>query len=231
MYGAGGIHRLRFFVLPYGRPDIKKENMKYQEHILVVPREVLQAAGIPVLDSVFTKERLPFLSCEVERVVAEQGLFLPRYAMEQNPTYKQIIPYMVFVHERCLFVMQRSEQAGEQRLANAYTVGIGGHVREGDVAAGGLAEWGRREFMEEVVYDGVRLDTDFFGIVNDECNAVGMVHLGVVFVLHAAGGAITVRSELKSGMLMNRVQCLSHYSAMETWSQQVVDALIQHDCI
>jgi predicted NUDIX family phosphoesterase len=224
-------HRLRFFVLPYGRPDIKKESMKYQEHILVVPREVLQAAGIPVSESVFAKEGLACLRREVERVVSEQGLFLPRYAMEQDPTYKQIIPYMVFVYERSLFVMQRSEQAGEQRLANAYTVGIGGHVREDDVAAGGLAEWGRRECMEEVIYDGAGLDMHFFGIVNDESNAVGIVHLGLVFVLHAAVGVITVRSELKSGMLMNRAQCLSHYSAMETWSQQVVNALIQYDYI
>lgn len=205
--------------------------MKHSEHILVVPRAALVAAGIPVAHSLFNSDCVQQRCGDVEQIALKQGLFLPRYRMEQDPTYKQIIPYMVFVHNRHVFVMQRSGQAGEQRLANRYTVGIGGHVRQGDLAAGGLAEWGRREFMEEVEYEGRFERIAYLGVVNDESNEVGMVHLGVVFVLHATEAAIAIRSELVFGVLMNREGCLAHYSAMETWSQQVVDALMQQDII
>jgi len=205
--------------------------MNHQEHILVVPRATLKAAGIPVSKSLFTTESVHIAQRTLESIVMQEGLFLPRPVMEQDSAYKQIIPYMVFVYDRQVFVMQRSGQAGEQRLAHAYTVGIGGHVREGDLTAGGLAEWGQRECSEEVVYEGAFERIEYCGIVNDESNQVGMVHLGVVFVLHAMHGQITIRSELKSGMLMNRKQCLSYYSAMEAWSQQVVAVLIEHDYI
>ena len=204
--------------------------MKQSEHILVIPRADLVAAQIPVSASVFD-ERGKLLCGDLERLVVTHGQFLPRYLMEVDPTYKQIIPYMVFVYEKKVFVMQRSGQAGEQRLAHAYTIGIGGHVRHGDLHEGGLLEWGRREFEEEVAYAGDFSSASCLGVVNDESNDVGMVHLGVVFVLHATSDAITIRSELKSGVLMDRPTCLAHYSAMETWSQQVVDALIASDIL
>lgn len=199
--------------------------MKHQESILVIPRAVLIAAGFPVSRSVFDASSA-VLGGQLEQLVRSSGQFLPRYKMEQDPAYKQIIPYMVFVHDKKVFVMQRSSQAGEQRLANAYTVGIGGHVRAGDLPAGGLLQWGEREFAEEVLYfDGFK-NTQFLGVVNDESNDVGMVHLGAVFVLHAQSEGIRIRSELASGVLMSRAECFAHFHAMETWSQQVVEALL-----
>jgi predicted NUDIX family phosphoesterase len=205
--------------------------MKHSEHILVVPRVALVAAGIPVAHSLLGVDQAAQVCGNLEQLVATAGLFLPRYAMEQDPTYKQIIPYMVFLYEWQIFVMQRSAQAGEQRLASAYTVGIGGHVRAGDLGPGGLSAWGKREFMEEVSYEGAFASITCVGVVNDERNQVGMVHLGAVYALHATSGAIAIRSELASGVLMDREACLAHYDAMETWSQQVVDALIQHNYI
>ncbi|MDQ5941159.1 MAG: hypothetical protein QG632_885, partial [Candidatus Dependentiae bacterium] len=171
------------------------------------------------------------LGQEIEELVRTGGQFLPRPEMEEEFSYKQIIPYTLFIHNRQVFVMQRSRGAGEQRLAEKYTIGIGGHVRKKDLTIGGLAEWGRREFEEEIAYAGQYCGLSLFGLVNDDSNAVGQVHLGVVFVLEGSTNRIEVRSELKSGMLMDREACLMVRAQMETWSQFVLDALIKASVI
>lgn len=203
---------------------------KAPENILVVPRQALAARGLLSLAPGITVVR-DGLAGEVEEVVRQAGQFLPRPEMEENPAYKQIIPYMVFLHNRQVFAMQRSRGAGEQRLAEKYTLGIGGHVRQNDVAAGDLAEWGRREFEEEVDYRGSRPELRLFGLVNDDTNEVGRVHVGAVFIIEGASEAICVRSELKSGFLLGREACLALRPRMETWSQFVLDALIDADLI
>jgi predicted NUDIX family phosphoesterase len=204
--------------------------MKYAESILVVPRVVLEAAGyisdIPGVMPLSVVGAVAF-----EQLVHEQQLFFPRAAMEVDSTYKQIIPYMVFVYQRQLFMMQRSASAGEQRLANAYTIGIGGHVRQSDVATIALKEWGTREFMEEIAYAGVINAVQLMGLVNDDTNAVGRVHLGVVLVMHGSTDCVAVRSELQSGTLMSRSACAARYEHMETWSKLVFDALVAAELI
>jgi predicted NUDIX family phosphoesterase len=198
-----------------------------RESILVLPRRVLESADfIPLHPGV-----LPLSSSHahaLEGLVTTSGLFLPRDAMEVDPTYKQIIPYMAFVYERRLFVMQRSACAGEQRLAGKYTVGIGGHVREADLVEDGLVGWGMREFFEEVAYDGHIAAATVCGLVNDDSTAVGKVHMGVVIILQGSTDRIAVRSELASGALMYREECLALLERMEPWSQYVVAMLIAH---
>jgi len=201
---------------------------KQKESILVVPRAALEFAGMLAA----TPGVMPVsatVAGALRQLVAEQGLFLPRGAMESDPTYKQIIPYMVFMHARRIFVMQRSAAAGEQRLAGAYTVGIGGHVRKDDLAgnaAADLAQWGQREFAEEIAYGDGFSAVNLLGLVNDDTNEVGRVHVGLVFVLQAHSDCIAVRSELQSGVLMDREQCLAVFDHMESWSKMVCTALM-----
>ncbi len=199
--------------------------VKTPENILVVPRQLLMTRGLLAQTPGFVVAGAT-LGQEIEELVRTGGQFLPRPDMEEDPSYKQIIPYTVFVHNRQVFVMQRGRGAGEQRLAEKYTLGIGGHVRQKDLTTGGLAEWGRREFEEEIAYAGRYCGLSLFGLVNDDSNAVGQVHLGAVFVLEGTTDVIKVRSELKSGMLMDREACLLVRGQMETWSQYVLDALI-----
>ena len=50
--------------------------------------------------------------------------FLPRGIMETDPSYKQIIPYLVFQFKDKHFLMQRAAHASETRLRNKYSMGI-----------------------------------------------------------------------------------------------------------
>ncbi len=153
-------------------------------------------------------------------LIQQHQEFLPRSLMEQDPDYKQIIPYIIFRHDGSYFVMQRKSTTTEQRLKNKYTIGIGGHMRQEDMLNGAsLFDWARREFYEEVAYSSPFTFTPL-GIINDDSTEVGKVHLGLVLLVEGSSDQIKVKSELKSGQLMTpQLITSSYYEHMETWSQ------------
>jgi predicted NUDIX family phosphoesterase len=135
--------------------------------------------------------------------------FKPRSVMEKDPNYKQIIPYLVFEYENNYFLMQRQAKASETRLQNKYSLGIGGHVRQEDLSDGAtIFDWAQREFHEEVSYAGGMKITPL-GILNDDSNEVGKVHVGLVLLVQGDSADIAVKSELKSGRLAPIDECLA----------------------
>lgn len=157
-------------------------------------------------------------------IVHKSMRFMWRSEMEQNPFYKQIIPYLVFTHGNKYFLMQRTASASETRLQNKFSLGIGGHIRMEDMTSGSVIDWAKREFNEEVAYHG-ELSVKPIGIINDDSNPVGQVHIGFVLLLEGDSSDIKVRSELKSGQLIDLKGCHDQYEGMETWSQIVFDYL------
>lgn len=153
-------------------------------------------------------------------LIQEKQEFLPRSLMEQDFAYKQIIPYLVFKHENKYFLMQRQAKATETRLKNKFSLGIGGHINKEDLVGNDIAAWARREFHEEVDYAGA-LSITPIGILNDDSNPVGQVHVGFVFLLEGEHAQISVKEELKSGQLLTLEECAPFYDQMETWTQIV----------
>lgn len=195
------------------------QTSKYDEHILVVKRNILfQNKYWQGLKKVEMNEYLSLIEKEKE--------FLPRSLMESDPTYKQIIPYLVFEYENKFFLMQRKKEASEQRLKNKYSLGIGGHIRKEDLSDSNIINWAKREFEEEINYDGT-YNVEPIGILNDDSNPVGQVHIGFVLLLHGNTDKIEVKSELKSGQLFSLEKCKELYNSMESWSQIVFDYLIK----
>jgi predicted NUDIX family phosphoesterase len=138
--------------------------------------------------------------------------------MEIDPTYKQIIPYMIFEYADSYFLMERKATASEQRLKSKLSLGIGGHIRQEDIAGGTIFDWAKREFHEEVSYNGA-LEIEPLGVLNDDSDAVGQVHLGFILLLHGASPEIAIRSEHKQGMLVHSSQMDSYVDRMESWSK------------
>ncbi|MFZ5953925.1 MAG: hypothetical protein ACOYT8_02360 [Candidatus Dependentiae bacterium] len=189
----------------------------HDEHILVVKRELLFAqTSWHGLNNDSTSNMVTTITQNQE--------FLPRSLMEQDPTYKQIIPYVVYHFDGRYFVMQRKSSASEQRLKNKFSLGIGGHVRQEDVQGKAIIDWAEREFHEEINYSG-SLTLEPIGFLNDDSNAVGQVHLGFVILAHGNTDQIAVKSELKSGYLMTCEEIEQLYPQLETWSQIVFDYL------
>ncbi|HJM68614.1 MAG TPA: hypothetical protein QGF02_01590 [Candidatus Babeliales bacterium] len=188
------------------------------EHILVVKRDHFfsMAPAWNGLKEVSFDEYINLINDKKE--------FLPRPVMEQDLTYKQIIPYLVFEHDNKYFLMQRSATASEARLKNKYSLGIGGHIRQEDITDQSIFDWAKREFDEEVNYTGA-LNIEPLGILNDDSNSVGQVHVGFVLLLKGNSSDISVKSELKHGSLKSLQECIDSADKMETWSRMVIEFL------
>jgi predicted NUDIX family phosphoesterase len=206
---------------------------KHDEQILVVKREHLFAdtAAWHGLKEVDFEQYL--------NIINDKKEFLPRSIMETDFNYKQIIPYLVFKHHDTYFLMQRRSDSSEARLRNKLTLGIGGHIRQEDMSpyyasysaeatkglpGNSLFAWALREFHEEVDYAGT-LDVKPLGILNDDSDDVGKVHIGFVLLLEGDSSNITIKSELKSGTLVPLSECVAQHASMESWSQFIVDFL------
>lgn len=191
---------------------------KFNESILVVKREKLfpngEWNGIKQVDF---KHYL--------QLVQQHQEFMPRGLAEDNPTYKQIIPYLVFRHNDLYFLMQRKGSSSEQRLASKYSLGIGGHLREEDMKGSTIIEWAQREFDEEIYYNGSVTITPL-GILNSEKTPVDQVHIGFVLLLEGDSPDISIRSELQSGELTPLSVCRE--KDLEGWSKFVVNFLETH---
>lgn len=198
---------------------------QHDEQILVVKRTHLFTPDAPAWHGIKNSKVAMYVD-----LIYQQKEFQPRRLMELDQAYKQIIPYMVFQYENRYFLMQRTSTTSEQRLKNLYSLGIGGHVQEQDVVGFNLIDWARREFHEEISYNS-SFSVTTIGILNDDTNDVGKVHLGLVLLLQGTSDEISIKSELKSGKLVTLAECRAHYDQLESWSKCVVDVLEQQEGI
>jgi predicted NUDIX family phosphoesterase len=183
------------------------------ESVLVVPRtDLMGASG---WRGVLDKGAEPYLA-----VIEREGRFAPRAAMETNPRFKQVIPYLVLRDRGGYFLMRRTRAGADARLHDRYSIGVGGHLNPGDVDLdGGLA----REWAEELDAAFVP-DFRLLGLLNDDTTEVGRVHIGVVFTAEAESRPVGVREKHKlEGRFVPPGDVLAVHERMETWSQLVFD--------
>jgi predicted NUDIX family phosphoesterase len=156
------------------------------------------------------------------------GRYVPRPNAETDRSMKQIIPYLVLADGDRIFLMKRTRAGGDARLHDLYSVGVGGHMNPGD---GGILGCLAREWHEELVADFTP-DFVFVGLLNDDTVAVGVHHLGVVYLADAAGRAVSIRETHKlSGAFEEMDAVRAAYDRMETWSQLVLDALTDRELL
>lgn len=204
-------------IVPITRPVILPDH-KYNEEIVAIKRSLLFSHevawhGIRKVDiALYTS------------LIQHHHEYVLRGLAENDVNYKQIIPYVVFKYQDTYFLMQRDAHATDSRLSSKYTLGIGGHLQKNDIINRDLLEWGAREFEEEVDYTG-ELSYEILGILNDDSNDVGKVHIGIVICATGTSDAISVKSELTQGTLVNLETCLAHFKKLESWSQHVVTFL------
>jgi predicted NUDIX family phosphoesterase len=150
------------------------------------------------------------------------GAFRPRGELENDPSWKQIIPYLVVRDGPRYLLMRRTRAGGDERLFERYSIGVGGHLNPGDAdVEGGL----RREWAEEIAADFVP-DFTFVGLLNDDEDPVGAVHLGFVYQADAAGRAVSIREADKlTGDLRTPAEVATAVEHMESWSRLLFEHL------
>jgi predicted NUDIX family phosphoesterase len=189
------------------------------ERVLVIPTAVLrERAGPAGLFQGFTPEVERYLPWLLDPAHLS---YLPRERAENDPSYKQLIPYVVLRSGDHLFHYTRGKAGTEARLRSLRSVGVGGHISSGDGAlppdayrAGML-----RELEEEVVVESPYTERTL-GLINDDRTPVGQVHLGVVHLLDLREPRVRRREEALAECGFAPLDELREQRpAFETWSQ------------
>jgi predicted NUDIX family phosphoesterase len=211
-----------------------------EEQILVVPTSLFHDLGYFQGFSDDISRYLPRL------LEGDHVEYRPRGEMEEDPSFKQLIPYMLFRwtdNEGTvqLFEYQRGSGQGERRLHAKRSVGIGGHISTLDASVAlslrernHLAERDdytpyregmRRELEEEVEID-TKYTEQIAGLINDDETPVGQVHLGVVHLCDVEGPHIRPReADILDGQFRPVRDILPRLDEFESWSQIAVRAL------
>jgi predicted NUDIX family phosphoesterase len=197
------------------------------EHVLVVPTSVFHALGhFQGFSGAGDTDR--YLRGLLD---PQHTSYQPRSAMEQDPSFKQLIPYVIFRHRDAagrvsLFQYTRGKGQGEARLHAKQSIGIGGHISADDAAAKSAYDEGmRRELAEEVLID-TPYQSQLAGLINDDESEVGRVHLGVVHLFDVDHPAVQPREpDIIEAGFRPVEQLLADLSRFETWSQICLRAL------
>jgi predicted NUDIX family phosphoesterase len=193
--------------------------MPLDEKVLVIPTERFRAAGY------FHGLRPADDAYRAAILDPTAFSFRPRYEVENDPSFKQLIPYVVLKCGELLFHYRRGSAGTEKRLEALRSVGIGGHISEADAAGSGnpYTNGMMREVSEEV-----KLISPFsekcVGFINDDRTPVGSVHLGVVHVFELESPSAHSREDaLADAGFADWRELLRSAEQFETWSQFVLD--------
>ena len=199
-----------------------------EERVLVVPTSEFHALGHFQGFSSDTATYLPALFDN------GQLSYQPRGKMEEDPSFKQLIPYVLFRYTGTdgkprLFQYTRGGGQGEARLHAKRSVGIGGHISTEDAGAGTKQDVYRegmlRELAEEVVIESPYTE-QCVGLINDDETSVGQVHLGIVHIFDVENLNVHAREEdIQGACFMPIDELLPELDQFETWSQIAVRAL------
>ena len=162
-------------------------------------------------------------------------LFRPRGEVEKDPSFKQLIPYMIFSHTTpegavSLFQYVRGKGAGESRLRSKRSIGVGGHLSADDVTKNSqdfYREGMLRELREEVVLDSTFTE-ECVGMINDDQTEVGKVHLGIVHRFELVEPRLrSNESDLVEAGFVPVMEMIRDLTGFESWSAICLDALFR----
>ena len=198
-----------------------------EEQVLVIERKIIEQVGM--FDGLtFDVDRY------LERIfVPGVPRFMPRSQAEHDPSFKQIIPYVIMTHQGKYLSYVRGRRAGETRLVAKRSIGIGGHINPIDADNSPLFAYlydnyltaVQREVAEEVTIDTAYTD-HIVALLNDDSNEVGSVHLGIVHCWNLNEPKVTKREQMITQMAFTTPEELHHArETLETWSQKCLDGL------
>ncbi len=198
---------------------------KYEdENVLVITRKLFDEIGSFQGINFNTAKYLPsFLD-------PSNNFFLSREDAEEDPRYKQIIPYALFRYQDTFLRYIRGKKSGEQRLASKSSVGIGGHINQDDADQSSLERDTYMTGVEREINEELKLNCNYsqkpVGLINDDSNDVGQVHIGVVHLFDLKGNDIKPgESNIQNLQLLNKEQLTAERNTLETWSQICLDNL------
>ena len=179
------------------------------EHVYCLPADALPEPQ---------REVLP-LSSELYQRLATEGQFLPRAEVEEDPRWRQIIPYAVLERHDSVFLVKRLGAGTEARLHDRLSIGIGGHINPRDHAnardplEGALA----RELREELRIRAFFAEA--VGLIHTAETLVDQVHTGVLYRVRSPGEVEVRETHKLSGGFVPWSEVAEKVAKLEGWSR------------
>jgi predicted NUDIX family phosphoesterase len=209
------------------REESAEVTNSHMERVLVVPTEIFHGLG-----------HFQGFSSDVDRYLPEllnpkNTSFRPRHEVEEDPGFKQLIPYVILRHQHpaqgtTVFEYTRGKGQGEGRLHSKRSVGIGGHIsaQDAELAGSGVYHEGMRRELAEEIHLGSEYTERCVGLINDDLTEVGRVHLGVVHIFDLVRPDVAAREcDILCCGFRPVAEVISDLQGMETWSQICLQAL------
>jgi len=211
---------------------------KLDEMILAIDRSVL-----------FNEEKLAFQGLKTDpfEILDITSTFRKDKALkvvrrgdaEEDQTMKQPIPYVVVTRNQGseTFLYKRLNKGNETRLHDQLSIGVGGHMNHIDISSYAWEDTLRYNMLKELdeeLYFEVGTLNDIpkprvIGLINDDKNEVGKVHIGILAVLDLPYDfKVEVRETDKLEGYWVRTDCLRDsplFESLETWSQYAVEVI------
>jgi predicted NUDIX family phosphoesterase len=155
----------------------------------------------------YKKKGLIKENSEVLKRIVQNGLFLRRSELEEDPSFKQIIPYAIISNKepersgvrqsQSFYLFKRTSNQTEKRLHNKFSLGVGGHMNPSnsmETKEQYVIDELKRELYEEVkLLNGCLIeDIEFIGFINDDTISVGSVHIGLLYNIHVSNKEVYI---------------------------------------
>ena len=196
-----------------------------EEQVLCIPRALFDEIG--AFEGLKTE-----IGAYIPRILEPQHTrFIPRPRAEQDPSWKQIIPYILIRKGDRYLHYVRGKGSGEKRLVALGSMGIGGHINHRDEnlfqpTMGFYEEAVQRELHEELRIEG-HPDTAVVALLNDDSTPVGQVHLGVVHLCDLADENVSKAEACITDLrFLTLPELRERREQMETWSQICLDGVV-----
>lgn len=191
----------------------------------------------------YKKKGLIKENSEVLKRIVTNGLFLRRSELEEDPSFKQIIPYAIISNKepersgvrqsQSFYLFRRTSKQTEKRLHNKFSLGVGGHMNPNDSMESKeqyLIDELKRELYEEVkLLNGCLIeDIEFIGFINDDTISVGSVHIGLLYNIHVSNKEVYINETDKmTADWIDKSNLAEFYEGMETWTKIAFDFYIK----
>lgn len=191
-----------------------------------------RAIVVPYLKDGFTHRRDTVLVKDSEALsfsdwIQQNLKSMLRCEAECNPIFKQIIPYVLLEHKPTGRYYMTTRIGGDERLLDQASLGLGGHIDEGE----SIQECLWRELNEEIGLSSVDCsEPSLLGYLFSEKNEVDSVHLGMVYRISTERENISCleKDKLLGGWFspqeLKEVRASSH---LESWSRTLFDSLLK----
>ncbi len=165
--------------------------------------------------------------------LVQDGIFHRRDKLENDPSFKQIIPYALISNQGSYYLFKRSSGQREKRLHNKLSLGVGGHMNPGssnEYNEHFVRNELKREFFEELSPEGSCKikKIEFIGFINDDTIPVGRAHIGLLYDISLSDRHLYVKETDKmSAEWVDKASLTELYELLETWTRIAFDSYIR----